>query len=112
MHERSWTLGQFMLVGSARDGFRRGFRKARHSPPVGLPPDVALAGPMNAPFEHPFRPRGGARARRRDAPPYRRKILFEALEQRLLLSADGASSTIADELAAALLQADAPQPAP
>src|SRR5512134_2216191 len=67
---------------------------------------------MNAPFEHPFRPRGGARARRREAPPYRRKILFEALEQRLLLSADGASSTIADELAAALLQADAPQPAP
>jgi hypothetical protein len=67
---------------------------------------------MNAPFEHPFKLRGGARARRRDTPPYRRKILFEALEQRLLLSADGASSTIADELAAALLQADAPQPAP
>src|SRR5512134_685954 len=66
---------------------------------------------MNAPFEHPFKSRHGARARRRDTPPYRRKILFEALEQRLLLSADGASSTIADELAAALLQAEAPPPA-
>ena len=44
---------------------------------------------MNAPFETPFKPRasrarGGAKPR-----PIRRKILFEALEPRLLLSADG-----------------------
>ncbi|HXZ93350.1 MAG TPA: OmpA family protein, partial [Burkholderiales bacterium] len=56
---------------------------------------------MNAPFENPFRARGKPRARRREAPPYRRKILFEALEPRLLLSAD-ASPSLADALAASL----------
>src|SRR4249920_2675053 len=35
------------------------------------------------------------------APPFRRKLLFEALEPRLLLSADAASPAIADLLAAA-----------
>ncbi len=64
---------------------------------------------MNAPFEKPFMRRGKSRARQRETPPYRRKILFEALEPRLLLSADGASPAVADLLAAALVQADQPQ---
>ena len=51
---------------------------------------------MNAPTESPFKPRSKSRARRREAPPYRRKILFEALEPRLLLSADGGANAIAD----------------
>ena len=42
---------------------------------------------MNAPLEYPFRRRGKMRTRRRETPPHRRKILFEALEPRLLLSA-------------------------
>ncbi len=61
---------------------------------------------MNAPFETPFKLRGRARARQRQTPPYRRTILFEALEPRLLLSADGASPAVADLLAAALVDAD------
>ena len=67
---------------------------------------------MNAPVERPFRSRAARHVPRALAPPpFRRRILFEALEQRLLLSADGASSGIADELAAALLEAEAPQSA-
>ena len=58
---------------------------------------------MNAPFENPFKFRGKARARPRESPPYRRKILFEALEPRLLLSADVASPALADALAASLV---------
>ena len=57
---------------------------------------------MNAPFENPFKFRGKARARQRESPPYRRKILFEALEPRLLLSADTASPALAEALAASL----------
>ncbi len=60
---------------------------------------------MNAPFENPFKFRGKARARPRESPPYRRKILFEALEPRLLLSADVASPVLADALAASLVPA-------
>ena len=63
---------------------------------------------MNAPFENPFRPRGRARARQRESPPYRRKILFEALEPRLLLSAD-VSPSLADALAASLAPAASQQ---
>ncbi|MEJ2174913.1 MAG: LEPR-XLL domain-containing protein, partial [bacterium] len=70
---------------------------------------------MNAPYETPFKRRVNSRTRsrtqRRVQPPHRRKILFEQLEQRLLLSADGASPGIADELAAALLDSPAQQPA-
>jgi len=64
---------------------------------------------MNAPFEAPFKRRSRPRAKTRAVPPYRRKILFEQLEQRLLLSADGASPGIADQLAAALLDSGASQ---
>lgn len=67
---------------------------------------------MNAPFEHPFRFRGSMRARQRDAPPYRRKILFEALEPRLLLSADLASPGAADALSGVLLQQEREQSSP
>ena len=44
----------------------------------------------------------GSRIRRREKPPFRRRILFEALEPRLLLSADSASPALADALAASL----------
>jgi uncharacterized protein YjbI with pentapeptide repeats len=44
---------------------------------------------VNAPFERPFKLSGSPRPLpRRSSPPYRRRILFEALEPRLLLSAD------------------------
>ena len=58
---------------------------------------------MNAPFENPFRPRSKGRARQRASPPFRRRILFEALEPRLLLSADTASPALAEALAASLV---------
>ncbi|MDH4323291.1 MAG: DUF4347 domain-containing protein, partial [Betaproteobacteria bacterium] len=65
---------------------------------------------MNAPFERPFRSQD-ARARRRDAPPYRRKILFEALEPRMLLSADLASPAVADAFSGVLDQKEREQAA-
>jgi hypothetical protein len=61
---------------------------------------------MNAPYERPFKRQRTSRAGQRASPPYRRKILFEQLEPRLLLSADGASPGVADLLAAALVDAD------
>jgi hypothetical protein len=61
---------------------------------------------VNAPSERPFRLPGREKARQRQSPPYRRKILFEALEPRLLLSADVGSNTVAELLAAALVDAD------
>ncbi|HEX7095117.1 MAG TPA: OmpA family protein, partial [Acidimicrobiales bacterium] len=64
---------------------------------------------MNAPFENPFKLRGRPRARQRESPPYRRKILFEALEPRLLLSADVASPALAEALAASLVPAQSQQ---
>ncbi len=64
---------------------------------------------MNAPFELGFKPRRQLRARRREAPPFSRKILFEALEPRLLLSADAASPALAEALAASLNPTQATQ---
>src|SRR6266508_2060452 len=43
---------------------------------------------MNAPFEKHLSAKAARRSRSPLAPPFRRKILFEALEPRLLLSAD------------------------
>ena len=59
---------------------------------------------MNAPFDQLFGPQRKARAKARDAPPFRRRILFEALEPRLLLSADVGANAVADMLAAALAE--------
>ncbi|HKI64387.1 MAG TPA: OmpA family protein, partial [Burkholderiales bacterium] len=63
---------------------------------------------MNAPFENPFKSLRRARPRQRNSPPFRRKILFEALEPRLLLSAD-VSPSLADALAASLAPANSQQ---
>jgi len=61
---------------------------------------------MSPPFDgllNAVRRQRGARAA---TPPYRRKLLFEALEPRVLLSADIASPAIADVLAANISRSD------
>src|SRR6266545_4477785 len=61
---------------------------------------------MNAPLEWPLRRARAHRRRPPLAPPFRRKILFEALEPRLLFSADVASPAVDELLQAAAVPQD------
>ncbi len=61
---------------------------------------------MSPPFDGYLKSKGRMRGTPPSAPPFRRKLLFEALEPRLLLSADSASPAVADMLASAVNQHD------